>query len=92
MVKTPTELIADVTSYINEDTSDVAIALLEDVTDTLNDLSNGVDTSELDRVKAENEDLRKRYIARFNGEESKVDEVEDEEEEEESTEYEDLFE
>lgn len=90
MVKTPTELIADVTSYINEDTSDVAIALLEDVTDTLNDLSNGVDTSELDRVKAENEDLRKRYIARFNGEESKVDEVEDEEEE--STEYEDLFE
>lgn len=91
MVKTPTELIADVTSYINEDTSDVAIALLEDVTDTLNDLSNGVDTSELDRVKAENEDLRKRYIARFNGEESKVDEVEDEEEEE-STEYEDLFE
>lgn len=91
MVKTPTELIADVTSYINEDTSDVAIALLEDVTDTLNDLSNGVDTSELDRVKAENEDLRKRYIARFNGEDSK-EEVEDEEEKEESTDYEDLFE
>lgn len=91
MVKSPTELIADVTSYINEDTSDMAIALLEDVTDTLNDLANGVDTTELDKVKAENEELRKRYIARFNGED-KPEENEDEETEEESTDYEDLFE
>lgn len=92
MVKSPTELIADVTSYINKDTSDMAIALLEDVTDTLNDLANGVDTAELDKVKAENEDLRKRYIARFNGEEDKPEENEDEETEDESTDYEDLFE
>lgn len=92
MVKSPTELIADVTSYINEDTSDIAISLLEDVTDTLNELANGVDTTELDKLKAENEELRKRYIARFNGEEDKPEENEDEETGDESTDYEDLFE
>lgn len=92
MVKLPSELIEEVTAYINGDTSDVAIALLEDVTDTLNDLANGVDTAEIDKLKAENEDLRKRYIARFNGEDKPKENEEDEETAEESTDYEDLFE
>lgn len=64
-VRTRDELISRISEYIGEDNSDAAIEIIEDVTDTINDLSSGEDWharyDELDRT------WRERYRARFEG-------------------------
>ena len=69
-VKTREELIAQLSAKISTDASDDAIALLEDVTDTLADLEakakgDGKDwKKEAERIEKE---WKEKYIARFSG-------------------------
>ena len=67
MIKTKDEIIASITSKIGEDTSDEALALLEDVTDTLNDYEVKVnDTTNWKSKYEENDNMwRERYKERF---------------------------
>lgn len=70
MVKSKEEIIASLKSIIGEDSSDEAITLLEDVTDTLS-VDNSAVTAELEEMKQKYTDLdnewRKRYRDRFYG-------------------------
>lgn len=67
------ELMTKLTARIGEDTSDEAIQLLEDVSDTLADYETKANGDGTD-WKAESERIdrewRERYIARFNGAEA----------------------
>lgn len=45
--------------------SDEDIALLEDITDTYDSLSTGADRDTIQRLTAENEELRRKYRERF---------------------------
>lgn len=69
-VKSREEIVAQLSARIGADTSDDAIALIEDVTDTLSDLEtkatgDGKDwKSEAERIDRE---WREKYIARFSG-------------------------
>ena len=67
MVKTKDEILEAIKAKIGEDTSDEAIALLEDVTDTLNDYDNKANTDTDWKAKYEENDKewRKRYTDRF---------------------------
>lgn len=56
------DLLKSVTEYASNHTDDETITLLENITDTVNDLNTKYSTID--------EDWRKRYIARFNGETS----------------------
>lgn len=46
-------------------TDDEALADIENLTDTYDDLENNVDRSEIEALKSENENLRQRYRDRF---------------------------
>lgn len=63
MVRTRDELVDSLSAYIGEDNSDAALAIMEDVVDTIDDLSGGEDWraryEELDRS------WRERYRERF---------------------------
>ena len=62
-VRTKDELLTRISEYIGEDTSDAAIELLEDVTDTYDDISGGEDWhARYDELDA---DWRRRYRERF---------------------------
>lgn len=69
-VKTREEIVAQISARIGDDTSDDAIALMEDVADTLADLEekakgDGKDwKAEAERIDKE---WREKYISRFNG-------------------------
>ena len=64
------EMFKKVKEYLKEDTSDEAIALLEDLTDTLSDTDEDKDKV-IEELKKEKEELdkswRQRYIDRFEG-------------------------
>lgn len=93
-IRTRDELITRVSEYIGEDNSDAALELMEDITDTYDDLTSGEDWqaryNELDRT------WRERYRERFSGRSDvlptgeKVDEETHEEVKEETKEKEDL--
>lgn len=57
------ELIAKVRGYIGERTDDESISLIEDITDSFDESTDNLD--EIERLRTENEDLRKKYIERF---------------------------
>ena len=69
-IKSREEILAQIKTRIGEDTSDEAIALIEDVTDTLADLEqkatgDGKDwKKEAERIEKQ---WREKYIARFSG-------------------------
>lgn len=68
-IKTREEIINALTSQLGSDSSDTAIGLLEDVTDTLADYENrangdGVDWKE--KYETNDKAWRDKYIARFN--------------------------
>lgn len=65
-VRSREEIIAQLTSTIGDNTSDEAIALIEDVNDTLGSLNgDGKDwKAEAERIDKE---WREKYVARFNG-------------------------
>ena len=84
MVKSVVELLDMVRQRIGDSTDDADISFIEDISDTL----NAGNLEEVERLKSENEELRKKYRDRFF--EKKVKEVEEPEEPEKTT-FEDLF-
>lgn len=70
-------LIEAIKDYIGEDTSDEAIKIIEDITDTI---STDTETNWEEKYRQLDEEWRKKYIARFN--DTRVDEKDDEEDEE----------
>ena len=94
MIRTLEELIESVKGKIGEDISDESISLIEDISDTYNDVVTRYTTSEDWKKKYEDNDAewRRRYIERFSGKvEDKEDFSEDDKEEKEIKTYEDLF-
>ena len=87
MVKSVVELLDIVRRRIGDSTDDADISFIEDISDTL----NAGNLEEVERLKSENEELRKKYRDRFF--EKKVEEPEDPEEHEEAEKrtFEDLF-
>lgn len=72
--------------------SDEDIAFLEDMTDTFDGLSEGTRQEEIDRLTAENAELRRKYKERFFSPGNADDDPEpDPEPEEVKTRFEDLF-
>ena len=67
MVKTKEEILDAIKAKIGEDTSDEAIALLEDISDTLNDYDNkaNADTDWKTKYEENDKEWRKRYTDRF---------------------------
>lgn len=99
-VRTITEILESVQTRLGDDTSDEAIAFVEDITDTLNDFENKTKDEADWKKKYEENDAswRKKYKDRFFGagkpsEEEIEDDFEDNEEAEEKTvkTFEDLF-
>ena len=98
-VRTIQEILDSVQGRLGDDTSDEAIAFVEDITDTLNDYENKTNSEEDWKKKYEENDAswRKKYKDRFFGgkpsEEVIEEEFEDDEEHEEKTvkTFEDLF-
>ena len=84
MVKSVVELLDIVRQRIGDSTDDADISFIEDISDTL----NAGNLEEVERLKSENEELRKKYRDRFF--EKKVEEAEEPEEPEKTT-FEDLF-
>ena len=84
MVKSVVELLDIVRQRIGDSTDDADISFIEDISDTL----NAGNLEEVERLKSENEELRKKYRDRFF--EKKVEEPEEPEEAEKRT-FEDLF-
>lgn len=98
MIRTKDELINAVSEFIGENDADEAIAILEDVTDTLEDFEkraggDGEDWKKKyeDNDKAWREKYRSRFVKPTEIKED-IDEDEDEEDEEVKKTYEDLFE
>ena len=87
MVKSVVELLDIVRQRIGDSTDDADISFIEDISDTL----NAGNLEEVERLKSENEELRKKYRDRFF--EKKVEETEETEEHEEPEKrtFEDLF-
>lgn len=99
-VRSITEILESVQTRLGEDTSDEAIAFVEDITDTLNDFESKTKDEKDWKKKYEENDAswRKKYKDRFFGkgkpsEEEIEDDFEDNEESEEKTvkTFEDLF-
>lgn len=86
MVKSVVELLDMVRQRIGDSTEDADISFIEDLSDTL----NAGNSEEVERLKSENEELRKKYRDRF-FENKKVKEEPKEPEETEKTTFEDLF-
>ena len=86
MVKSVVELLDIVRQRIGDSTDDADISFIEDISDTL----NAGNLEEVERLKSENEELRKKYRDRF-FEKKEVKEEETEKEEPEKTTFEDLF-
>lgn len=84
MVRSVEEMMNIVRQRIGDSTEDSDISFIEDISDTL----NAGNSEELEKLKSENEELRKKYRDRFF--EKKVEEHEEPEEPEKTT-FEDLF-
>ena len=87
MVRSVEEIMDIVRQRIGDSTEDSDISFIEDISDTL----NAGNSEELEKLKSENEKLRKKYRDRFV--EKKVEETEEPEEHEEPKKrtFEDLF-
>ena len=87
MVRSVEEMMKIVRQRIGDSTEDSDISFIEDISDTL----NAGNSEELEKLKSENEELRKKYRDRFF--EKKVEETEEPEESEEPEKrtFEDLF-
>ena len=90
MVRSVEEMMDIVRKRIGDSTEDSDISFIEDISDTL----NAGNSEELEKLKSENEELRKKYRDRFfETKVVKVEEVKEPEEHEntEKTTFEDLF-
>lgn len=95
-IKTREQIIEQIKSSFADNTSDEAIALIEDVTDTLTDFETKSNSGGEDwKAKYEKNDKewREKYIARFSSNGNKDDEIEDNKDDEpKSYSFENLFE
>ena len=98
MKKTKAEIIADLTAFIGENQSDDAVALIENVSDSIDDNTDEL-RQENARLQKQYEDndkaWRQKYIDRFNNEDNKDDkdsEVIDVDDSDKPLTYENLFE
>lgn len=95
MIRTKDELLTIINERFSGDETDETIAFIEDVADTLDDLTAKAadSTNWEEKYNQLDADWRKRYKERFfTGEDQPEDEEEfEEEEKEEKTTYEDLF-
>ena len=87
MVKSVVELLDIVRQRIGDSTDDADISFIEDISDTL----NAGNLEEVERLKSENEELRKKYRDRFFEKKEVKEEETEKEEEPEKTTFEDLF-
>ena len=87
MVKSVVELLDIVRQRIGDSTDDADISFIEDISDTL----NAGNLEEVERLKSENEELRKKYRDRFFEKKEVKEEETEKEEEAEKTTFEDLF-
>lgn len=67
MVKTREEILNEVRIRVGDDTSDEALAFIENVTDTLDDMQNRIDSNGDWKTKyeANDKEWRKKYADRF---------------------------
>lgn len=87
MVRSIEEMMDIVRQRVGDSTEDADISFIEDISDTL----NAGNSEELEKLKSENEELRKKYRDRFfDKKEIKEEELEEEEKTEKRT-FEDLF-
>ena len=87
MVRSVEEMMNIVRQRIGDSTEDSDIAFIEDISDTL----NAGNSEELEKLKSENEELRKKYRDRFFEKKEVKEEETEKEEEPEKTTFEDLF-
>lgn len=62
-IRTSEEFLAMIKQRVGDSTSDEDISFIEDASDTINSMSQH--ETEIEKLKAENEDLRKKYRDRF---------------------------
>lgn len=62
-IRTSEEFLAMIRDRIGDSTADEDIAFIEDASDTINNMSQH--ETEIEQLRAENEDLRKKYRDRF---------------------------
>ena len=87
MVRSVEEIMDIVRQRIGDSTEDSDISFIEDISDTL----NAGNLEEVERLKSENEELRKKYRDRFFEKKEVKEEETEKEEEAEKTAFEDLF-
>lgn len=86
-IRTSEEFLAMIKQRVGDSTSDEDISFIEDASDTINSMSQH--ETEIEKLRAENEDLRKKYRDRFF--DTKPDEPEPNEPEPEKLTFESLF-
>lgn len=86
-IRTSEEFLAMIKQRIGNSTSDEDISFIEDASDTINSMSQH--ETEIEKLRAENEDLRKKYRDRFF--DPKPNEPEPDEPEPEKVTFESLF-
>lgn len=89
IIETREEFLARIGERIGD--SDEDIAFLEDMTDTYDNFASGADHAEVERLTAENEELRRKYKERFFKPAADPEEKDDPEEPEVKTSFEELF-
>ena len=92
IIETRGEFLARIGERIGD--SDEDIAFLEDITDTYDSLASGADHEEVERLTAENAELRRKYKERFfkpAADSEDREDPEDPEEPEVKTTFEELF-
>lgn len=92
-IKSKAEILELVKARIGDDTSDEALAIIEDVTDTLDDYETRIADSGDWKARYEQNDAdwRKKYKERFFAPTEEPEEIDDPEEVEEKRTFEDLF-
>lgn len=92
-IRSKDEILELIRARIGNDTSDEAIAIIEDVTDTLDDYETRIADSGNWKARYEQNDAdwRQKYKDRFFAPREEVEEIEETEEKEEKRTFEDLF-
>ena len=92
-VKSKAEILELIKSIVGDDTSDEALAIIEDVTDTLDDYETRIADSGDWKARYEQNDAewRKKYKERFFAPTEEPEEIDEPEEVEEKRTFEDLF-
>ena len=87
MVRSIEEMMDIVRKRIGDSTEDSDLSFIEDISDTL----NAGNSEELEKLKSENEELRKKYRDRFFDKKEVEEDEPEKDEEPEKTTFEDLF-